>query len=228
VDLDEREFTEELLEMAEGRRMALTQAQAELCFEHARLMIEWNERVNLTRITKVRDVVVKHVLDSMIPGSWLPREGLALDVGTGPGFPGVPLKVLSPGLDMVLVDSNRKKVSFLKHLIAQLGLSGLRAVQSRWEDLAVALGGGSLASFHLIVIRAVRLDEGVLTELAPKWLQDGGVLAWWAGPEAGPAEAAAIDDEMLRRAGMLFDGARSYSLPGADAPRQVMLWRKEG
>jgi 16S rRNA (guanine527-N7)-methyltransferase len=188
-------------------------------------MLEWNSRVNLTRITDMREVVIKHFLDSLIPAKWLPESGQAVDVGTGPGFPGVPLKILRPELHMVLLEANRKKVSFLKFLLTRLGLKGLQALQTRWEDLCKANGPIAQGSCRLITMRAVRLEPGHLNLLAAKILEPGGIFAWWAGPEAD-AESAAEGIEHGNE-GMHFLERHAYRLPGADAPRQLLVWRKD-
>ncbi|MHC1725594.1 MAG: 16S rRNA (guanine(527)-N(7))-methyltransferase RsmG [Syntrophobacteraceae bacterium] len=86
-----------------------TDAEANLCTRHVNLMLEWNRRLNLTRIVSHNDIIVKHLLDSIVPAKYLPHSGPALDVGTGAGFPGIPLKIMSPALDFLLLDSNRKK-----------------------------------------------------------------------------------------------------------------------
>lgn len=223
--LEKSAFLEMLLRFASELNAPLSGEQAVLCYEHARLMLEWNGRVNLTRITDMREVVVKHFLDSMIPAKWLPATGQALDVGTGPGFPGVPLKILRPELHMVLLEANRKKVSFLKFLLTRLGLKDLQALQARWEDIGKAHGAIAQASCRLITMRAVRMEHGHLSLLAAKILEPGGILAWWAGPEAD-AESTA-EGIAHGSGGMYFLARHAYRLPGADAPRQLLVWRKE-
>jgi 16S rRNA (guanine527-N7)-methyltransferase len=172
----------------------------------------------------MREVVIKHFLDSLIPAKWLPGTGLALDVGTGPGFPGVPLKILRSELRMVLLEANRKKVSFLKFLLTRLGLKDLQGLQARWEDIGKADGPIAHASCRLITMRAVRLEPGHLKLLAAKILEPGGIFAWWAGPEAD--EEGAAEDMAFGIGGMHFLERHAYRLPGADAPRQLLVWRK--
>jgi 16S rRNA (guanine527-N7)-methyltransferase len=224
-ELEKSGFLEMLLRFASELDAPLSSEQAVLCYEHARLMLEWNSRVNLTRITDMREVVIKHFLDSIIPAKWLPVTGLALDVGTGPGFPGVPLKILRPELRMVLLEANRKKVSFLKFLLTRLGLKDLQALQARWEDLGKADGPIAQASCRLVTMRAVRLEPGHLSLLAAEILEPGGIFAWWAGPEADVESAA--EGIALGSGGMHFLARHAYRLPGADAPRQLLVWRKE-
>jgi 16S rRNA (guanine527-N7)-methyltransferase len=193
--------------------------------EHARLMLEWNRSVNLTRITDPFEIASKHFLDSLIPARWLPDEGRALDVGTGAGFPGAPLEVLHPGLQMVLLDRHRRKIAFLKVLLSRLGLPNIRAVQGRWEEWRQWGGPEAAGSFRLIVMRAVRLEASHLVGLAAPLLEPGGVFAWWGGPGAG-AEAALFERE-LEGSEIRFLGGFDYSLPGGGGSRRLMAWRRE-
>jgi 16S rRNA (guanine527-N7)-methyltransferase len=106
---------------------------------HARELLRWNEKINLTAITAAREIAVKHFLDALTAGSELPDTGTLLDVGTGAGFPGIPLKIIQPCLDVVLIDASRKKVSFLKHVLRLLELKGLDAHHLRADELVLQI-----------------------------------------------------------------------------------------
>lgn len=218
------EFVSTLLDLAGEAGTPLSEQQARLCYEHVRLMTEWNMRVNLTRITDFREAIIKHILDSIIPSRLLPRTGLALDVGTGPGFPGVPLKIVNRELHMTLLDSNRKKTSFLTVLLSRLGLEGLAAVQGRWEDFDKIEGHAPSCRYELITMRALRLEVAHLQVLASEALKPNGVFAWWAGPASRPQwERLTSPDHEAR---LTFQGEFSYNLPTVSAPRLLLIWKK--
>src|SRR5882672_12540516 len=99
---------------------------------HVDLMLKWNKSVNLTAITDPEEIVEKHVLDSLAVVPVLP-SGSLLDAGTGAGFPGIPLAIARPDLEVVLVDSVQKKVAFLKSVLAELRLPKVKAVAVRLE-----------------------------------------------------------------------------------------------
>lgn len=215
----EPNLTELILKHAGAAGTELTAGQAELFRRHVELMLDWNRRLNLTRITDRDEILVKHLLDSILPAPALPHAGTSLDVGTGAGFPGIPLKILHPDLDMVLLDSNRKKTSFLTAVIATLGLKGINALHGRWEELPAAAANRD--RFQLITMRAVRLETDHLSNLAARTLRPGGVFAWWAGPESG--------ENLLLPAGTTIMAPLPeipYVLPGIEKTRSVRLWEK--
>jgi len=212
-------FTASILEHADRVGLHLSQEQANLCRMHIELMLEWNRRFNLTRITGEEDTIVKHLLDSMLPASALPVSGYALDVGTGAGFPGIPLKILHPSLEFTLLDSSRKKVTYLSVVAAELGLQRIHPVHGRWEDFAQA--PGNRTKFDLITMRAVKLEPRHLSVLANRILRKDGMFAWWAGPESG---MPAVEPS----AGLTPLEPYSYTLPGISRSRSVFIWKKTG
>ena len=114
----------------------LTPAQAEQFEKYCALLIEWNKVMNLTAIVDPEEVAVKHFADSLTLLPYLDRAGTRtlIDVGTGAGFPGIPLKILRPELEVTLLDSLEKRVRFLDTVIGELGLSGIRTIHARAED----------------------------------------------------------------------------------------------
>jgi 16S rRNA (guanine527-N7)-methyltransferase len=114
----------------------LTQSQLEAFQRHSALLREWNERVNLTAITEPEAIEIRHFADSLSCLKVIKRrQGLKLiDVGTGAGFPGLPLKIACPEIDVTLLEATGKKVAFLDHVIDEFGLEGVRTVNARAEE----------------------------------------------------------------------------------------------
>jgi 16S rRNA (guanine527-N7)-methyltransferase len=225
--MDEKGFVQAVLALTEKWEIAFSPEQAGLCFQHITLMLEWNRRTNLTRITDLEEVLIKHLLDSLIPGRRLPKSGLILDIGTGPGFPGVPLKILHPDLELVLLESNRKKVSFLKVLLAKLQLKKATVIQSRLEDFDPLEDTLGSKPYDVAVMRAVHLNKEYLKIIARRILRPGGIFAWWAGPVAACEEESSLRQKLDTVGPIAFDDEFSYSLPSASKPRRLLLWRKE-
>ena len=128
-------FEEKLDSKLKENQIYLSQDQLYKFKIYYKLLVEYNNKFNLTSITEEDDVIVKHFLDSLLGAKFVNR-GRVIDVGTGAGFPGIPLKIMNNDIDLVLVDSVKKKVDFLQILVSQLDLKGVECIHSRIEDLA--------------------------------------------------------------------------------------------
>lgn len=148
----------------------------------------WNRRINLTAIRDLREMVAAHVLDSLVARPLLHGSRI-LDVGTGGGFPGLPLAIVAPELDFTLLDGNGKKISFVQHMIGELGLDNARAVKSRVE----AYQGGE--GFDTVITRAFAALPKML-DLTGHLVSETGVLLALKGkyPAAELAELGSLND----------------------------------
>ncbi len=97
-------------------------------------IFKWNQKINLTAVRSEKGIVLKHFLDSLSVYPYLPEASSILDIGSGAGFPGIPLKIIEPTFEITLIDSVRKKVDFQKHMIRSLGLNGIAAIHGRVQD----------------------------------------------------------------------------------------------
>ena len=111
-----------LIDGATGLKVHFSETQLEQFEQFARLLLVWNRKTNLTTITDPKEIAVKHLLDSIAALPHLTETDRLLDIGTGGGFPGLPLKIMRPGQPMTLIDGSRKKISFVRHAIQQLSL----------------------------------------------------------------------------------------------------------
>ena len=153
-------------------------------------LLEYNEKVNLTRNTEPLDVAVKHFADSLslLQTGWLPPGGRVADIGTGAGFPGIPLAIMRPDLRVVLVDSLRKRTVFLTEAVQKLALVNVTVVWSRAEDLG--RNPDFRERFDIVLARAVA-ELNVLTELCLPLAKPGGAFVAMKGPKAEAELAAA-------------------------------------
>jgi 16S rRNA (guanine527-N7)-methyltransferase len=174
------------------------------------LLLEWNQRSNLTGERDQTGLLRRHVVDSAAPVPWLPPRGLIIDVGSGAGFPGIVLGCLRPDLDLVMVESRRRPTSFLREVIRAVPLPKARALELRAEDAA---RDPSLAGKAAVVVaRAIRLPL-FLRLAAPLAHAEGSVIAMQT-----PRTAADADRET---SGLTLEERRAYSLP--DGEQRVLL-----
>jgi len=175
---------------------------------HSLELIRWNKKTNLTAICKPLEIAVKHVLDSIIPSLMIPRDTKTLlDIGSGGGFPGIPLKILIPSLSVTLIDASLKKVSFLKHVIRSLKLEKIDAVHIRAEEMAEIAGFEK--KFDIITSRALTSLESFIAMALPLLSKNGMIVAL-----KGNIEAPEINDvrRLLKSCAMSVN-IQQYKLP---------------
>lgn len=214
--------------LAEGCRaigVELSPRQEEQFAAYARLLLEANRRVNLTAITEPEAVETLHLLDSLTVATALPhstlRGGRVLDVGSGAGFPGMPLKIAYPGVRLTLLEATGKKAAFLRELVEALELDGMAVHHGRAEDLGhePSLRG----AFDAVLARGVaRL--ATLAELTLPFLRVGGVLAAHKSADVGAEVDAAA--EAVRTLGGAAPVVRTVSAPGLDDGRTLVVVEK--
>jgi len=203
-----------LKRIAEGAAqmgLSLSPEQLKLLGRHVDLLLKWNKSINLTSITDPDEVVEKHVLDSLAVVPVLP-SGSLLDAGTGGGFPGIPVAIARPELEVSLVDSVQKKVAFLKSVLAELRLPKVRAYAARLEGNP---SREDLPRVHAAVARAVAPPAQWLP-LAEEYVLPGGVAICMLGPT----------DEVPERVGDLaLQEQLSYVLPYSGSQRRLAIYK---
>ena len=130
------DFREELVSQFNKYNIALDNTQIEQFYRYYELLIEWNEKINLTAITEQSEVIEKHFIDSILPYKAFKENSSIIDIGSGAGFPGIPLKILRPDLNITLLDSLNKRINFLNIVINELKLDNIVAIHGRSEEMA--------------------------------------------------------------------------------------------
>jgi 16S rRNA (guanine527-N7)-methyltransferase len=199
--------------------VVLSDHQADLFARFAVELLHWNRRMNLTTITDPLQILSKHFLDSLVPMSFLPPKARLLDIGSGGGFPGIPLKIANPQLDVRLVDASRKKVSFQKHVIRSLNLTGIDGEQYRLEaDSRTVL---SPKGFDVVVSRAFADLPAVVERAWPQLAPAGLVIAWRGRPDPAQENRAVA---LMAGAGWQCSVEQvPYRLPKVTAERHLVV-----
>jgi 16S rRNA (guanine527-N7)-methyltransferase len=186
-------------------------------------LVEWNQKFNLTAIRDIESIRTKHFLDSfscVLAWKDSPPEHL-IDVGTGAGFPGIPLKILYPNLKLTLVESVGKKAMFCQHIVRILGLEHVQVIRSRAEDVGQNLQHREM--YDWVVARAVA-NLNVLSEYMIPFIKVGGMALAQKG-ESGPAEAQSAEKAMELLGGKLKQ-LIPVNLPGVADDRYLVIVEK--
>lgn len=139
----------------------------------------WNQKFNLTAIKEDKGIVIKLFLDSLTPFNLIKTGSMLLDIGSGAGFPGIPLHIADPSLHVTLLDSVNKKVTFMNHIIAELSLTGIEAIHSRAEEFAKTKKG----AYDVVISRALtNLSDFI--KLGEPFLKPDGILIAMKGSRA--------------------------------------------
>ena len=201
----------------------LEQRQRDQFVQYYKLLIEWNKVMNLTGITEFEEVLQKHFVDSLSVKKVvdLTKISRVIDVGTGAGFPGIPLKIVFPELKITLLDSLQKRIKFLNEVTGKLGLNGIEAVHSRAEDLG--RNPEYREKYDLCVSRAVA-NLSTLSEYCMPFVKPGGYFI--------PYKSGKIETELqeAKHAVFLLSGkvkeVVAFTLPGAEAERSLVKIEK--
>ena len=203
--------------------ITLTSRQQEQFVKFYELLVEWNKVMNLTGITEYEEVNEKHFVDSLslVQAIDVNKVETVIDVGTGAGFPGIPLKIVFPHLKIVLLDSLNKRINFLNTVISELGLTEITTIHGRAEDYAKQ--ADYREKFDLCVSRAVA-NLSTLSEYCLPYVKTGGMFI--------PYKSGEIDDEVqqakkaIHTLGGKLDEVIKFQLPGTETNRSFVKIHK--
>lgn len=220
--MDFEEFKDELIIQAKKIDVILDEEQIQKFYKYMELLLEWNEKINLTAIVEPRDVILKHFVDSLTICKELQKNKTLADIGTGAGFPGIPVKILRPDLDITLIDSLNKRVNFLTMVIGALKLEKIIALHGRIEDFGK--NKKYREKFDYVTSRAVA-NLSTLSEYMIPLVKIGGKCICMKGSK--------IDEELknaekaIKTLGGKIEKIDKFLLPDTDMGRNIILIKKE-
>lgn len=212
-----------LIKACEALNLSINEKQVEQFIKYKDLLIEWNKKINLTAITDEKEIVLKHFIDciSLMSVYKIEDNMNIIDVGTGAGFPAVPIKIMCPDINVTLLDSLNKRINFLNELIAQLKLKKIFCIHSRAEDSG--RDKKFREKYDLCVSRAVA-NLAVLSEYCLPFVLVGGTFISF--------KSVNIDDELneakpaIEKLGAKVESVNTVTIPYSDIQHSIVVIRK--
>ena len=163
--MEKQLFKKELEKKAEQIEITLNENQEDDFYKYMELLLEWNEKINLTAITDPKEILLKHFIDSITISKYIEKKDKVLDIGTGAGFPGIPLKIINKENEFTLLDSLNKRITFLNDVIQKLNLEKICAIHGRAEEFIKK--SGERESYNIVTSRAVAKLNVLLEYMLP-------------------------------------------------------------
>lgn len=219
--MERESFSKVLIEKAKKVNIEIDDKKEEQFYNYMKLLLEWNEKINLTAITEQNDIILKHFIDSITINKYIEQSNSIIDIGTGAGFPGIPLKIMNQNKKITLVDSLNKRINFLNEVCKEISLENIQCIHARAEELASDLEYRE--NYETVVSRAVaRLN--VLIEYMLPFVKKGGLCICMKGPNIdGELEEAKNAIKVL---GGKIKSVESFFLPDSDIERNVIIIEK--
>ena len=206
---------------AEEVGVVLTPPMIQMLLIYLKELKEWNEKINLTSLKDDSEIITKHFFDSLALAPFLPPEATLLDIGSGAGFPGIPLKIALPTLTVTLLEATEKKIRFQQHLIRTLGLSHITSIHNRAEneDLIKEYG----LNFDIVVSRACASFKKFCQHGKP-FVKIGGYLVAMKGRRG--MEELQESQDVVEKLSFEVDNIVEISLPLDKGKRYLMFMKK--
>lgn len=215
-------FFKEMKEKSEKININLSVEQLEKFYKYMNLLIEWNNKMNLTAIVEPEEIILKHFIDSLTIFKYIENKNKLVDVGTGAGFPGIPLSIVLPEIQITLVDSLNKRLIFLQEVIKELGLENIEIVHSRAEDFGQ--NKTYREKFDIATSRAVARLSTLSEYLIPLTKINGKCIFM----KASDIEQEILDaKKAINVLGGTLESIDKFCLPESDIGRTVIIINKE-
>lgn len=190
-------------------------------YNYMKILLEWNEKINLTAITEPEEVILKHFVDSLTIAKYINQQDTLVDVGTGAGFPGIPLKIYRDDIKITLVDSLNKRINFLNEVITSLNLKNIEAIHSRAEEFG--RNKKYREKFDIATSRAVA-NLTTLSEYLVPLVKENGKCISMKGPEI--EEELKNSEKAIDVLGGRIVKVDNFNLPKSDIGRNIIIIQK--
>lgn len=212
------EFKEKMIINVDKLGINLSEIQLKQFYNYMNLLIEWNKKINLTAITEPDEIILKHFVDSLTISRYISDGTKVVDVGTGAGFPGIPLKIVRQDVDITLLDSLQKRINFLDEVINELNLEKITTVHSRVEDFGK--NKKYREEFDIATSRAVA-NLSTLSEYLLPLVKVGGKVISMKGSLI--QEELENSKNAIKILGGKIEKVDEFDLPNSDISRNIVL-----
>ncbi len=219
--MEKIQFLKELNKQAKKINIELTNKQMEQFYLYMNLLLEWNEKINLTAIIEPRDIIKKHFIDSLTINPYIEENTKMIDIGTGAGFPGMPIKIVKENSKVVLLDALNKRLKFLEEVIKQNELLNIETIHYRAED--AGKDKRYRENFDIAISRAVAPLNILLEYLLP-FVKKGGKCICMKGSNA--KEEIEQSKNAIKILGGEIEKIEEFELPDSDMERTIIIVRK--
>lgn len=220
--MEKEEFDEIMIKNLKELDIKLSENQLKQFYKYMNILIEWNKFINLTNITEPIEIIQKHFVDSLTILKYIKGTDTVIDVGTGAGFPGIPIKIAFPKTKIVLLDSLNKRIKFLNEVINKLELKNVKVIHGRAEDLAH--NEEHREKYDIAIARAVA-PLNVLSEYLIPFVKINGNSICMKGSKG--KEEAKIGEKAIKILGGNIEEIKEFILPNTSIERTVIQIRKK-
>lgn len=221
--MNKDEFLIKLKEQLENASIAVEQEQLEMFYNYKELLLDWNTKINLTAITEDNEIINKHFVDSVIANKYLGENiSKIIDIGTGAGFPGIPLKIINNNLNITLLDSLNKRINFLNNVIGNLKLENINAIHGRAEELFK--NKKYRENYDFAISRAVAPLNVLVEYMLPAVKTNGKCICMKGNNAENEIEEAKRAINIL---GGKIESINKCVLPNTDIERNIIIIKKE-
>ena len=219
--MNQNEFENIFQKYLESINIVLSGTQKEQFYNYMNLLIEWNKKINLTAIIEPEEIILKHFIDSLTVNKFIENESNIIDIGTGAGFPGIPLKIIKPEIEIELIDSLNKRINFLNEVISNLSLKNIKAIHARVEEFAK--NKKNRERYDIVTSRAVA-NLNVLVEYMLPLVKLRGKCICMKGPNI--QEEIEKSKNAIKILGGEIESIEEFTLPQSDIKRTIIIIRK--
>ena len=213
-------FKKKMNELLSEINIEINENKIDMFYLYMQELLEWNKKINLTAIEDENEIILKHFIDSLTVQKYIKNAQNIIDIGTGAGFPGIPLAIVNEKSNIVLLDSLNKRINFLNNVIQKLELSNVKAIHGRAEDLAKIVQHRE--KYDIVISRAVAPFNVLLEYMLPF----NKVNSYTIAMKGSNIEEVDISNNALKKLGGKIEKIEKINLPNTDIKRNIIIVRK--